>query len=496
VIPRRFFWLLDALVIAAAFVGARLLAPFLQEDLSASGRLRPWIDALGIPPARSLGEFQPLSELLWMFVVMVAAVIISMELLGAYRPVLRQSRTRILGSAILAPLFGTGFITLVIFTARSLRWSRLFVLLFALLCVVGLEAFRIALRTYRYHRIRAGYHARNVALVGSPESVRRIQSYFESLVAPIEYRLWGRLDLEGEPANIQIPAPVGGNHRLGTVSQLGDLLVHQPIHEVIAVVGTQQSDWLRSVVEQCDYFRVTLRIVPETLLFESLRDLELLYHGDALRLPQVVLRPPELDSDALFFKRVFDIVVSAVLLVALSPIFLLIALAIKLTTPRLPVFYPWRVVGYKGQQFTGYKFTTMDADADEQRDQLLSRNEMTGPVFKIKDDPRVTSTGRFLRKYSLNELPQLWSVLKGDMSLVGPRPAFPHELERYDLWHKRKLCVKPGITCLWQVRGRNRITDFDEWVRMDLEYIDHWSLWLDLKILARTAWAVAAGTGS
>jgi lipopolysaccharide/colanic/teichoic acid biosynthesis glycosyltransferase len=154
------------------------------------------------------------------------------------------------------------------------------------------------------------------------------------------------------------------------------------------------------------------------------------------------------------------------------------------------------VVGFKGRRFTGYKFSTMVVDADERRDGLSDRNEMQGPVFKIKADPRVTPLGRFLRKFSLNELPQLWSVLKGDMSLVGPRPAFPHELERYELWHKRKLCVRPGITCLWQVRGRNRISQFDDWVRMDLEYIDNWTLWLDIKILVRTLWAVVSGTGS
>src|SRR5204863_1336856 len=128
---------------------------------------------------------------------------------------------------------------------------------------------------------------------------------------------------------------------------------------------------------------------------------------------------------------------------------------------------------------TGDKFTTMVANAERQRDELLARNKMHGPVFKLKDDPRVTSLGRVLRKYSLNELPQLWSVLKGDMSLVGPRPAFRHELDRYDFWHKRKLSIQPGITCLWQVRGRNRISNFDDWVNMDLEYIDNWSLWLD-----------------
>jgi lipopolysaccharide/colanic/teichoic acid biosynthesis glycosyltransferase len=154
------------------------------------------------------------------------------------------------------------------------------------------------------------------------------------------------------------------------------------------------------------------------------------------------------------------------------------------------------VIGLKGRPFTGYKFTTMVADADERKRELMGRNEMSGPVFKIKDDPRVTPLGRILRRYSLNELPQLWSVLKGDMSLVGPRPAFRHELERYELWHKRKLCVKPGITCLWQVNGRNHISDFDDWVRLDLEYIDKWSLWLDARILARTVRTVVMGTGS
>jgi lipopolysaccharide/colanic/teichoic acid biosynthesis glycosyltransferase len=113
----------------------------------------------------------------------------------------------------------------------------------------------------------------------------------------------------------------------------------------------------------------------------------------------------------------------------------------------------------------------------------------------MTNDPRVTRVGHFLRKFSLDELPQLWSVVKGDMSLVGPRPAGPHELERYEFWHKRKLSIKPGITCLWQVAGRNNVNDFDDWVRMDLEYIDNWSLWLDLKILMRTGWAVVAGTG-
>jgi lipopolysaccharide/colanic/teichoic acid biosynthesis glycosyltransferase len=153
-------------------------------------------------------------------------------------------------------------------------------------------------------------------------------------------------------------------------------------------------------------------------------------------------------------------------------------------------------LGLDKKDFIGFKFRTMVADADRMKDQLKHLNEMEGPVFKIKEDPRITLIGRVLRKWSLDELPQLYSVLKGDMSLVGPRPGFVHEVSNYDNWHRRKLSVKPGITCLWQVRGRNKVSSFDDWVRMDLEYIDNWSLWLDLKILLKTIPIVLMAKGA
>jgi lipopolysaccharide/colanic/teichoic acid biosynthesis glycosyltransferase len=301
-------------------------------------------------------------------------------------------------------------------------------------------------------------------------------------------RLHGGRTRDGEQPEVDLP-------RLAPVENLSTILIHRPVHEVIAVQSSGDYDWLPQVIDDCDYFQVCLRIVPEALLVGTPRDLKLVYRSEPLRLPEIVLAPPHLDSDALFLKRLFDITLSASLLVLLAPLFLLIAAAIKLSTPKLSVLYPWRVIGLKGQPFTGYKFTTMVADAEERMHELAGRNEMTGPVFKVRDDPRVTRLGRFLRKYSLNELPQLWSVLIGDMSLVGPRPAFRHELNRYQLWHKRKLCVKPGMTCLWQVSGRNRISNFDDWVKLDLEYIDKWTPWLDFRILARTVWVVVAGSG-
>lgn len=202
----------------------------------------------------------------------------------------------------------------------------------------------------------------------------------------------------------------------------------------------------------------------------------------------------DLKTRQLYLKRVFDIVVAALLLIVLAPVFLLIAVAIRVTSDR-PILYEWRVVGQGGRPFSGRKFRTMIVDADRLKNDLLHRNEMNGgPVFKIKNDPRITPVGRVLRKYSLDELPQLWSVLKGDMSLVGPRPPLASEYAHFEEWQKRKLAVKPGMTCLWQVRGKP--TDWREWLQLDFEYIDHWSLWLDFKILWQTFIVVITGKNS
>ena len=189
-----------------------------------------------------------------------------------------------------------------------------------------------------------------------------------------------------------------------------------------------------------------------------------------------------------------DVVLSAGLLVALSPALLVIAAAVKATS-KGPLLYACAWVGKNEAPFTGYKFRTMVANADALEAGLQGANEMRGPAFKITNDPRITPLGRWLRKYSLDELPQLFSVLKGDMSLVGPRPPRAHEYARFTAFQRQKLSVMPGLTCLWQVEGRHRISDYDDWVRLDLEYIANWSLGLDFSILLRTVGVVLRGTG-
>lgn len=196
-----------------------------------------------------------------------------------------------------------------------------------------------------------------------------------------------------------------------------------------------------------------------------------------------------------YAKRAIDIVVSLTLLIALSPAFLLMAALVKLTS-RGPVFYEFRVLGRNARRIVAYKFRTMVANADQLKPDLLRHNEMRGPAFKMRDDPRITSVGRWLRKFSLDELPQLFSVLIGDMSLVGPRPPFAEEFVQYKSWQWGRLAVTPGITCIWQVTGRSDIRDFNDWAALDAEYIKKWNIWLDLKILLMTIPAVLRGKGA
>lgn len=212
--------------------------------------------------------------------------------------------------------------------------------------------------------------------------------------------------------------------------------------------------------------------------------------------PVMYFRAQAAPPSHLIIKHAIDFLGGTLLLIALSPVFLAVALAIKLTSHG-PALYRQQRAGLNGRPFTLYKFRSMVVGADQRQAELADRNEMTGPVFKVTDDPRITPLGRFLRRHSLDELPQLLNVVKGHMSLVGPRPLPIEEINRIsDYAHRRRLSVKPGLTCLWQIQGRNEITDFEDWVRLDLIYIDQWSLWLDLKILLATVPVALIGRGA
>jgi exopolysaccharide biosynthesis polyprenyl glycosylphosphotransferase len=247
---------------------------------------------------------------------------------------------------------------------------------------------------------------------------------------------------------------------------------------------------VQDVLEKARAYGINLRVVPE--MYDGLAwNSPIEYIGQFPTIPLHCGYVPEL---ALMLKRVVDVVFSALALIVLSPLMLAVAIAIKLDSHG-PVFYDSERIGKKGRVFRCMKFRTMVRDAEKRQAEIMHMNERQGVLFKISNDPRITSLGRFLRKYSLDELPQFFNVLRGDMSIVGPRPPLASEVREYKLSHLRRLDVTPGITGLWQVQGRQD-PSFDSYISLDVTYIENWSVWLDLKIILRTVVVVFAGTGS
>ena len=244
------------------------------------------------------------------------------------------------------------------------------------------------------------------------------------------------------------------------------------------------------LVDSCHQNGVTVHVAPSTM--EILIDRAEFMPGESV--PLFTLRPPVFEGFEYAVKRTFDLVGSALALVVLSPVLLVIAAAVKLSS-RGPIIYPSMRPGMAGKPFRCLKFRTMLADADKSQDELEQLNELSGALFKIRDDPRLTPIGRTLRRFSLDELPQLVNVIRGEMSLVGPRPLPMRDFERLEEWHKKRYLVLPGITGLWQVSGRAEL-DFDELVRLDFLYLERWSMFLDLSILLKTIPAVISRRGA
>lgn len=354
---------------------------------------------------------------------------------------------------------------------------------FSILLLTLNRVFFYYLRIY----LRAeGALSKTILIVGSGEKAQR----FLSLVK--EHADWG-VDLIGfiELESDKVGREVMGAKVLGTGADLERLLREHPIHEVIFAVPSRQLEECTDMMALCEQEGVTAVILSD--FFSGLVaqvQTNILYDQ-----PVLIYQTTHHKEWQLLVKRLFDMAFSAALLALLLPLMLFVAAVIKMQDGGPILFWQTRV-GRWGKEFHFPKFRSMVLDAERLKKQLLDRNEMEGVAFKMRDDPRVTRFGRFLRKFSLDELPQLWSVLKGDMAIVGPRPQIESEAQMFESWHRRKLSVKPGLTCLWQVSGRSSISSFDEWVRLDLAYIDNWSLWLDFKILLRTIPAVLSGRGS
>jgi exopolysaccharide biosynthesis polyprenyl glycosylphosphotransferase len=277
-----------------------------------------------------------------------------------------------------------------------------------------------------------------------------------------------------------------------TLSQINNIIASHAVDEVlIALPIDKYGSLVETIVHHCEEQGIIVRVRTGMSGLHVARSFVDELHG----VPVLTIQSGPADSWRLVMKRLIDIAGSAALLLALAPLFAIVALLIRLDSPG-PVFFAQQRVGLNKRRFRILKFRTMVDGSDQQQHMLEHLNEVEGPVFKIKNDPRMTRIGKFLRRFSIDELPQLINVLKGDMSLVGPRPLPVRDVERIEVrWHKRRFSIKPGITCLWQVNGRSEI-GFEDWVRMDLEYIDRWSLVLDIIILMKTIPAVFKGPGA
>jgi exopolysaccharide biosynthesis polyprenyl glycosylphosphotransferase len=330
----------------------------------------------------------------------------------------------------------------------------------------------ILLIAYRLAWIRIARHGaldiRNVAVIGSGGAAHEFARTIEN------HGIWG-LKLVGVFDRSEVRA----------------LLESGGVDELILVAESEKLEEFSDAFRQCEELGVTARVVlnffPHAIARMELHEFD--------GFPLLSFSTTPTNEALMLFRRILDILLAGLILIIFGPLLMLpTAILIKLTS-RGPVLFKQIRCGLNGRQFVMYKFRSMVHNAEQLRNQLESQNEMDGPVFKFSNDPRVTWIGRILRKRSIDELPQIFNVLRGHMSLVGPRPPLPQEVALYERWQRRRLSMKPGMTCLWQISGRNEVS-FDDWMKLDLTYIDNWSLLLDLKILLKTVPAVLLGRGA
>jgi len=429
-------------------------------------RVRAWID-----PA--FPEFGDYAALFGFIVAIWSMLLYHFELYDTPRGGRLQDDCIGLLKVGLAGFFLAGA---VIFGLKLHFVSRLLVGIFAIVSFAMLMAERAAMR---WLVARTSAPERNVLVVGHGSQLRSIRKALQAEKA------WGVRLVEPPVNDLVCVSPVD------TAAALSMLLTTTVVDEVIFAVSPDEMSHIESSLLVCECLGVKAHVAV------AMGNLQLakVVSNELRGIPLLTFTTTPFAQRDLLVKRTLDVWGGAALLVLLAPVMALIAIAVKLTSTG-PVFFRQVRSGANGRPFVMYKFRSMCQDAETLQAGLAAANEMSGPVFKMRNDPRLTPVGRFIRRSSLDELPQLWNVVRGEMSLVGPRPPVPSEVLRYKSWQRRRLSMKPGLTCLWQVSGRSQIVDFDQWMKLDLEYIDSWSLGLDLQILVKTFPAVFSGRGA
>ena len=409
----------------------------------------------------------------WLYLILIPAAPIILEAQGFYqRPLLCPRRTTA-WLLFRTCLFTSLGLILALFLKKTLI-ARSVVIWFGFISFALMFAKEEMLQRTRRSKVARAQYRRRFILAGSAEETRRMRLELESK-SPDEVEILTEVDLEKAP-----------------VERLVELLHEHSVNGVVLSAKHGQVENVEAAVRACELEGVEAWLVAD--FFRT--QISHASFDDFYGWPVLVFRSTPESSWQRVVKHLIDFLGSLLLLIIIAIPLAVVAVLIKLTSPG-PVLFRQQRSGLNGQPFVLYKLRTMVTNAEQLKQELAAMNEMTGPVFKVSKDPRVTPLGRILRKFSIDELPQLYNVLRGEMSLVGPRPLPVDEVRRFnDLAHRRRLSMKPGLTCLRQISGRNNVRDFKEWVRLDLEYIDNWSLWLDLNILFRTVPVVLTGAGA
>ena len=416
------------------------------------------------------------------FVIFVVPLLY--ELNGLYQNVGFRSRGEILQIIVKSHLIGL-FVTLAYLAYRKEPVSRAPVIGF-IACAGGLTLFKeLLIIEYLNRSRRLGHNFKNVILVGYGEIAQKIINRVE------HHKEWG-FHLAGVvvPEFAKDEKQVHGEKVLGVYNDMGDILRGGQYDQVIFAVQKSYIADAEPALYACETQGMETWFITD-FFKTSIARLSL---GEFQKLPMMIFSTTPEYSWQQILKAIMDKLGALVGLTLISPLFVLTALIIKITSPG-PVFFKQKRQGLRGKEFHLLKFRSMVSNAEQLKADLTEMNEMDEIVFKIEDDPRITKFGKFIRKYSIDELPQFINILRGDMSLVGPRPMLTSEIDEFKEWHRRKLSVRPGLTCLWQINGRSDTT-FREWMELDLEYIDNWSIFLDLKILFKTIPVVLFAKGA
>ncbi|MGB7294264.1 MAG: sugar transferase [Candidatus Aminicenantales bacterium] len=473
---RKALLFVDGLLLSLAYA----LSHFLRLHLGEEWLFRSLVPAKAVQAIT--GTFS--EHLLFLFLV-VAFWCLMLYFNGMYLPF----RTRpfletlwiLIKSAFLANL-GFG---MFVFLFKLTFVSRMFFLIFSVLSFVFLFSEKAIIYLVAHAVRKQGLNQRRILIVGTG---RRAAGFIRKIHDHPEWGLQIIGAIDDEPGRGIVS--VDGVKIIGSLKDIPDILHTHAIDEVNFVVPRLRLSHIESALRQCEIEGIQVTIAVDLFDLKIAKS----YQTDLDGLPLLTFKTTVPNERDLFAKRMIDFVTSGICIVLCSPLILIISILIKLTS-RGPIFFKQTRIGLNGRRFVMYKFRTMRKGAQEKLSQVDIHKEIYEPRWKNKKLQYVTPVGRLLRKLSLDEIPQLFNVFWGHMSLVGPRPTLPQEVKQYDAWHRRRFSMRPGLTCLWQVKGRRDI-EFEEWMQMDLEYLDNWSLWLDLKILMKTIPAVLFGSGA